>query len=74
MKYSKALVIGALLMVSVQSIRVTNMDEDDMNDIDAVPASVTTLKVIDPKTVPTKQEIATLSKEKIAMKAQSKLW
>ena len=53
MKYSKALVIGALLMVSVQSIRVTNMDEDDMNDIDAVPASVTTLKVIDPKTEPT---------------------
>ena len=74
MKYSKALVIGALLMVSVQSIRVTNMDEDDMSDIDAVPASITTLKVIDPKTVPTKEEKATQTKEKIAMKAQSKLW
>ena len=74
MKYSKALVIGALLMASVQSIRVTNMDEDDMNDIEAVPQSFQTLKVVDPKTVPTSQEKITQTKEKLAMKAQSKLW
>lgn len=56
MKYSKALVIGALLMASVQSIRVTNMDEDDDHDIDPVPQSYTTVKVVDPKTIPTREE------------------
>ena len=64
MKYSKALVIGALLMASVQSIRVTNMDEDDDHDIEALPQHYQTVKVIDPKTVPTLQEKATLNKEK----------
>jgi hypothetical protein len=40
------------------------MDEDDDHDIEALPQHYQTVKVIDPKTVPTLQEKASLNKEK----------